>query len=385
MKNSSVVGKIGKKRTASNQPEVAKRYLSQADVPSYALEQAARVPRAILDEHAGKPTKPLDVAQAMKVQPSSGPFRQLCGASIAYGLTDGGYNADSITVTDLGRRVATKTIDDPEGLAARREAVLKPRVLREFLQKYDGAKMPREDVALRVLEALQVPRDALQRAFDLISDAARYARFFKEINGVQYVDLRNTTTAVTPIQHGEDEHSSLPAPEGEAAVPPATERKERIVVAPPPLGQTDPRDKRVFVTHGKNREFLPQIKELLEFGQFVPVVSVERESVSKPIPDKVMDDMRSCGAAIIHVDADREVITQEGEKEVVLNGNVLIGAMALYGRRFILLVKEGIRLPSNLQGLYEVRYAGDKLDGDATLRLLKAFNEFKSIPVAKFN
>jgi predicted nucleotide-binding protein len=127
---------------------------------------------------------------------------------------------------------------------------------------------------------------------------------------------------------------------------------------------------------------------LLEFGQFEPVVSVERESVSKPIPDKVMDDMRSCGAAIIHVDADSEVMTQEGEKEVVLNGNVLIevgGAMALYGRRFILLVKGGIRLPSNLQGLYEVRYTGEKLDGDATLRLLKAFNDFKNVQIARIN
>ena len=96
--------------------------------------------------------------------------------------------------------------------------------------------------------------------------------------------------------------------------------------------------------------------------------------------------MRSCGAAIIHVDADREVMTPEGEREVVLNGNVLVeigGAMALYGRRFILLVKDGVRLPSNLQGLYEVRYTGEKLDGDATLRLLKAFNDFKNVPLAK--
>jgi predicted nucleotide-binding protein len=388
MNKSSIVDKISKKRAASDQPRGTKKYLSQVDVPSYALEQSARVPRAILDEHAGKPTKPLDVAQAMKVQPNSGPFRLLCGAAIAYGLTEGGCNADSIVVTDLGRRVVTKSIDDPEGLAARREAVLKPRVLREFLQKYDGAKMPREDVALRVLEALQVPGDALKRAFDLISEAASTARFFKEINGVQYVDLRNASTVVAPLKAVDELSDGSSAGEKEVGALAGTERKERASGSPPLSGQPDPREKRVFVTHGKNREFLPQIKELLEFGQFDPVVSVERESVSKPIPDKVMDDMRSCGAAIIHVDADREVITQEGEKEVVLNGNVLIeigGAMALYGRRFILLVKEGIRLPSNLQGLYEVRYSGDKLDGDATLRLLKAFNEFKSIPVAKFN
>jgi len=95
--------------------------------------------------------------------------------------------------------------------------------------------------------------------------------------------------------------------------------------------------------------------------------------------------MRSCGAAIIHVDADREVMTTDGEKEIILNGNVLIeigAAMALFGRRFVLLVSDGIRLPSNLQGLYEVRYKGQKLDGEGTLRLLKVFNELKNVPMA---
>jgi predicted nucleotide-binding protein len=56
-------------------------------------------------------------------------------------------------------------------------------------------------------------------------------------------------------------------------------------------------------------------------------------------------------------------------------------AMALYGRRYIFLVKEGVELPSNLRGLYEVRYAGDKLDGEVTIRLLKAINEMKKEPL----
>ena len=64
----------------------------------------------------------------------------------------------------------------------------------------------------------------------------------------------------------------------------------------------------------------------------------------------------------------------------MLNQNVLIeigAAMALYGRRFILLVEEGTKLPSNLLGLYEVRYEGGKLDYEATMKLLKAFNDFR--------
>ena len=69
-----------------------------------------------------------------------------------------------------------------------------------------------------------------------------------------------------------------------------------------------------------------------------------------------------------------------GKEHKMLNQNVLIeigAAMALYGRKFILLVEDGATLPSNLQGLYEVRYEGEKLDYDSTMKLLKAFADFR--------
>src|SRR6266550_4665244 len=108
-------------------------------------------------------------------------------------------------------------------------------------------------------------------------------------------------------------------------------------------------------------------------GNWNQSFAVERQSVSKPVPEKVMDDMRSCGAAIIHVDADRTITDTEGTQHVLLNPNVLIeigAAMAFYGRRFILLVREGVKLPSNLQGLFEVRYSDETLDANSTIRLL---------------
>lgn len=91
--------------------------------------------------------------------------------------------------------------------------------------------------------------------------------------------------------------------------------------------------------------------------------------------------MRQCGAAIIHIDEELQLMDEKAEKHVVLNPNVLIeigAAMALYSRRFILLVKEGIELPSNLKKLFEVRYAGEALDGDATIKLMEAINDIKN-------
>lgn len=55
--------------------------------------------------------------------------------------------------------------------------------------------------------------------------------------------------------------------------------------------------------------------------------------------------------------------------------------MAFYGRRFVLLVRDGVKLPSNLQGLFEVRYKGETLDADATMQLLEAMREMKTLPL----
>ncbi|MDE2660702.1 MAG: nucleotide-binding protein [Acidobacteriota bacterium] len=136
---------------------------------------------------------------------------------------------------------------------------------------------------------------------------------------------------------------------------------------------------QVFISHGKNRKILEQVKTLVEFGRFDPVVAVERETSAKPVPKKVMDDMRKCRAAVIHVDVDGVLLDPEGNEVPQVNGNVLIeigAAMALYGEKFILLVEEGVSLPSNLQGLYECRYKGDELNMTTTMRLLKAFKDF---------
>jgi predicted nucleotide-binding protein len=137
---------------------------------------------------------------------------------------------------------------------------------------------------------------------------------------------------------------------------------------------------RVFITHGKQRAIVAQIKELLTFGNFEPVVSMERESTAIPVPEKVFEDMRSCGAGVLHVGAEGKYLDKDGHEHAKLNDNVLIeigAAMALYGKRMILLVEKGVVLPSNLQGLYRCEFEGDKLDYESTMKLLKTFNQFR--------
>ena len=130
----------------------------------------------------------------------------------------------------------------------------------------------------------------------------------------------------------------------------------------------------------KNIKVLNQIKEIVSYGNYQPIIAQEHETIAKPVPDKVMDDMRACSAAVIHVSSEATYKDANGKERAKINDNVLIeigAAMALYKRNFILVVEDGLELPSNLQGLYQCRYSGDELGMEATMKLLKAFKEFR--------
>jgi hypothetical protein len=139
----------------------------------------------------------------------------------------------------------------------------------------------------------------------------------------------------------------------------------------------DRRGDRILIAHRNNKKILEQVKEPVEFGKFEPVVARDREVSAKPFLHNLMDEMRGCVTAVIHVDADG--LPLDADRRPRVSGDVLIeigAAMALYGRNFVLLVEEGVELPSNLQALCECRYSGDELNMPATMKLLRAFNDF---------
>ena len=166
----------------------ARQRLSQDDVPGYSLDQALRVAKAIADGYAYKPTRPMNVAGAMGMTPTSGPFRSITGASVAYGLTAGAAQAPEIGITPLGMRVVRPTTEGDD-VAAKREALLKPKVVGEFLRGYDGAALPVDTIAKNVLLDKGVPSERLDSVLELIVEGAKAVGFIREYGGKRYVDL----------------------------------------------------------------------------------------------------------------------------------------------------------------------------------------------------
>jgi hypothetical protein len=124
----------GGPKDASKKSNPGKRtYYKQSDFPLTSLQQAQKIASAIVDNFAGDGGSPPDVALALGISPTSSGWPALTGAAIAYGLIDGGWNANIMKLTPLGRKLVAPEAEG-EDILARREAILRPRLLREFLK-----------------------------------------------------------------------------------------------------------------------------------------------------------------------------------------------------------------------------------------------------------
>lgn len=334
-----------------------KSRISQADIPAVSLEQALRVPHALVDVYASKPTRPLDVAVAVVMTPSSGPFRTLCGAAVGYGLTDGGPNAPQIALTPLGRR-ALLPIEVGDDQLAKREAARKPTIAQQFYERYDGSPLPPKNIAQNVLATFGVPQDRTSDVYEMLMDNAEAVGFIKKIKDKPYLDLGAPVTGPSEVHDVEMDV----VPEPDEHVPVAEPRVE----GPLPLASSGPTPQRnaIFVGHGGNRKPTDQlVKILTEYG--IPhKVAIDEPNRARPIPQKVADTMAECGAAILVFTADKEYFDRDGNSIWRPSENVsheLGAASVLYGERIVVFKERGIELPSNFSSVGYIEFEKDKL------------------------
>ena len=350
-----------------------RKNVSQTDFPQLSLEKALRIAQCLYDDFAGRSAPPHEIAIGLGISPTSGGWRNLCGTSIAYGLTEGGYGAQEIKLTTIGRKIVAPEADGDD-IAGRAGAILEPRIMREFYEKYNKAKFPRDTIAENVLVSLGLPKERASVAVDILKENGNFAGVIRKTATGLFVALDSPRPPMPEKSENDLIHDDPQVGIDESIETTNLSKIHESEKLPESVGNN-----RVYVSHGKNRKIVAQLKPILEFGKFEPVISIELETTAKPVPEKVFDDMRSCSAAVIHVDKEAELLDEEGKKHVKINDNVLIeigAAIALYKKKFILLVQKGVSLPSNLQGLYKCEYEGDILDSDATMKLLKTFNEF---------
>jgi len=267
---------------------------------------------------------------------------------------------------------------------------MKPSILADFYRQYDNNKLPKPEIALNVLQKKGIPAERLKSAWEILESNAARTNMIRVIGGSDYIFLDRNGNAINAIEAPSSSDKDMVNEQSEdinASFDVPSEVLQRMNITPP-ISETLPvvskKEKpNIFISHGKNNAtIVGQLKELLLYGQMEPIVSVERETTAIPVPDKVFDDMRNCDAGIIHIDLEEVPYGDGAQKYSRLNENVLIeigAAIALYGKRVILLCKKGTVLPSNLQGLYRCEYEGHQLDYAATMKLLKTMQELREM------
>ncbi len=366
---------------ATGSDATTKSRLTQGDMPRRSLRDALRVPQALVDSYAGHPSAPHEVALALDISPTSSSWRELTGAAQGYGLIKGGYNADRIALEPIGRRAVAPT-EEGDDLRARAEAALKPRVFGEFFRKYDRNKFPVDAIAKNVLlQQFGVPQDRLDQMLQLVKDNGQYVGFIRETKTGPFVALENPQPV--PVRLPGDDSASEDAvdPEplsiGSAGLGSSGVGQISDKIVLPPEQPSATAVFKVFITHGKNRDVVEQVKDILSLYDIEYEVAIEEETAAIPVPQKVMQAMRRCAAGIMVVTADESNMI--GDQPAV-NNNVLIeigAAFVLYDQRVVLLWDKRLRVPSNLQGLYRLEFEGSELSFNTGTKLAKAVKTLK--------
>jgi len=342
-----------------------------------------RVPETLRDFYASSPTRPIDIATAVDMTPSSGTFRVLCGAAVGYGLTDGGPNAPAVALTKLGSRAVNPTEEDDDKRALR-EAALKPTIANRFYQKYDGSPLPPKNIAENVLAEFDVPRDRTGDVYDLLIENARFVEFLKKIKDKAFIDIGGPlapasaeTTNHEDLEFDEEEAADLLAPAADAVDQPQ---------APTVRSETPPAPTKnaIFVGHGGNKKPLEQLIKVLNEYKIPYKAAVEEPNRARPIPQKVRETMQDCGAAILIFTADKEYFDSDGNSIWRPSENVsheLGAASVLYGERIVVFKEQGIELASNFSSVGYIEFESDKLSDKG----LDLFRELVSMGILKFS
>lgn len=130
--------------TRRRAPAVARPY------PRRPLEDAIKVPNAIRTGNNGKPWPPDQVAKALGMGTGSS-FFYLAQASRDFGLTEGGRDAATISLTDLGRQLVFPNTPQ-DATDAKLQAFKNVEKFRKVAEHYGGSNLPADEFVRNTLQ-----------------------------------------------------------------------------------------------------------------------------------------------------------------------------------------------------------------------------------------
>ena len=350
-------------------PDIGRRTRVTRPYPSYTLEDSLSVARSIYDANAGLPFDRELLARELRTTAKSSAFIIRLNASAAYGLTEGGYNDDTISLTELGEAVVASSGDEGSRQAIIRAATY-PETFRSFFELLHDKRLPESANLRSILQrGLGVHPNLTEECLQIILDNGEFAGIISERGGYRYVNLPDSQTQESP---GQAAVSQTRPTGGQAPVGPSANVEVSQDTAP---GRAP--DNNIFIGHVGESHAANYVASLLEdFGISSSGTQIPEEDAGILVSSEVSRAMRESSAAVL-VFRSGDNAWSSRDKMIGMLG----AASVLFEDRVVLLHEDGASLSINLEGLNHIDFDHDR-PGESGMNLILALHRAGVINVS---
>ena len=250
--------------------------------PRHSLTRALIIAETIWKDNGGDPYSRLSLAKSLQLSPTGSPFAQLLASSFRYGLTEGSYVSEKISLTALGKSIVDPTVSN-DTKAGLRAALTAPELFQKIFSRFDQKPIPKEEVFKNtLLLEFKLPRADLDACYKIVLENIVDYGLAQDIKGTKYLQLDLLAPPVI---------SSSKPTNGEAVA--GSEQLEKPVEVRQTLAVKET-PKQIFVAHGKNRRPLEQLERMLTKIKVPYKVAQEEPNTGRPVSMKVAELMKQC-------------------------------------------------------------------------------------------
>lgn len=156
--------------------------------PALSFKESLALADAIQQHGAGQPIRRLTLFEALDRSPDSGPTRKLITSSAQYGITNGSYASEMLSLTSLGTTASDPNAAPGTKLAAQAElAINRIAPFKAIYEQYRGSRLPSIEVLRDAARAAGVPENEVAGSVETFLANARELGLIRNIGGSEHL------------------------------------------------------------------------------------------------------------------------------------------------------------------------------------------------------
>ena len=203
------VKKANPKKAARKKAPQAKGRVpsSNSNYPRHSILKALRIPKAILEQNAGKECTDVESATFVGVSYNSGPYASEISSAIKFSLLER-TEPKKIKPTEIAKRILRPQTADDE-LNGYREAVLSAPVISNVYKHYRGENLPDRKFFENALnETFKIPEEKFSEFIDIFTESLTVAKLIQK-NGDKFRIIDISSNAPSSLIDSESEIKKL--------------------------------------------------------------------------------------------------------------------------------------------------------------------------------